>query len=145
MERTNSRATRYRLTDKMVVGSFAAALVVVMYAAVSAHIRPYDRVAVAATHSMQDQPEEVTLTLKNGGFKPDKITRQAGRFQFTVDNRSRAEELVLRLDQEDGTRVREIRVTRNAVDWSEELDLSPGVYLLTEASHERWVCRFVIQ
>lgn len=92
----------------------------------------------------QDLPE-VTLTLRAEGFAPDALTRPAGRFRLSVDNRSGVEEITLRLNREDGTLVREMFIRRGTVDWSEVIDLAAGVYVLSEVSHPAWVCRITAQ
>jgi len=120
-------------------------LIIGMTATVCPHAQSNMRFAAAELFTSPQQIEELTLTLNDAGFTPAEVTRQAGRFQFFVDNRSQSKELVFHLDREDGTRVREVRVTPETVDWSEEVNLSPGIYFLKEASHEQWVCRFIVQ
>lgn len=101
--------------------------------------------AAAARPWLIQEPEEVVLTLNAEGFIPAEVTRDAGRFQLSVDNRSGVEELTLNLKGADGTLLREMRVGRGGSDWSELLDLAPGSYTLSEASHSNWVCVFIIR
>lgn len=88
------------------------------------------------------QVELVTITPR--GFEPAAISRSGGRFLLSVDNRSGLDEVTLRIDRVAGDRLREARVPRKELDWSEVADLTPGQYVLTEASHPQWVCRFTI-
>lgn len=94
--------------------------------------------------SIVQEPDEVVVTLKPEGFIPSKITRGAGRFQLSVDNRSEVEELTLHLKGANGTQLREIRVARGSGDWSEVFDLTPGSYTLSEANHSNWVCQITV-
>ncbi len=94
--------------------------------------------------SIVQEPDEVVLTLKPEGFIPAEVTRDPGRFQLSVDNRSGVEELTLHLKRSDGTQLREMRIAPGS-DWSELLDLAPGNYTLSEASHSNWVCVFIVR
>lgn len=94
--------------------------------------------------SSVQEPDEVVLTLKPEGFIPSEITRGAGRFQLSVDNRSGVEELTLQLKGADGTQLREMRVAGGGGDWSEVFELTPGSYILSEANHSSWVCQITV-
>ena len=61
-----------------------------------------------------------------------------------IDNRSGLLVLAPRLTLGATVGVREIAVPREQPNWDEVVDPPPGVYLLTEATHPRWVCRIVI-
>jgi hypothetical protein len=89
--------------------------------------------------------EEVTLLLRATGFEPAQVTRPAGRFLLSVDNRSGVEELTFEITRADGTKVREIKVLKGNVDWSEEINLIAGQYTLNEAAHPAWVCSITAQ
>jgi hypothetical protein len=93
----------------------------------------------------KDGEAEVTLTLSADGFAPAQVTRPAGRFMLSVDNRTDVKALTLRLSDAGGTVVREIKVREGALDWSEEINLAAGQYTLMEASHSQWVCQLTIQ
>lgn len=89
--------------------------------------------------------EELTLTLRPEGFTPAEVTRAAGRYQLSVDNCTELkEEFAFRLSRDGGSLVREMRVERGTVDWSELIDLTAGSYTLTETRHTEWVCRLTI-
>jgi hypothetical protein len=88
------------------------------------------------------QAEIITITRR--GFEPAEITRAAGRFILMVENRSGLEEVTFRLDQENGSRVYEVALPQEKPDWSEVVDLQPGVYVLTEANHADWLARITI-
>lgn len=135
--------------------SVAAGLVVIAFiasTALAARARrssppplPDSVLAGAQVKPTPEEPEEVTLTLRADGFTPAEMTRPAGRFLLTVDNRSGVEELILLLTREDGERVRELRIPPRMLDWNEMIDLPAGHYTLREANHPSWVCRITAQ
>src|SRR5687768_16455796 len=43
----------------------------------------------------QDEPEEITLTLRPEGFDPAEVVRPAGRYMLSVDNRSGVDAVTL--------------------------------------------------
>ena len=103
---------------------------------------PADKALPAPT---PDTIEEVTLTIRAEGFDPTELARPAGRFLLSVDNRSAVEELTFRLNGEDGECLREMRIQRGTVDWSEMVDLPAGRYTLTEVNHAGWACRIILR
>ena len=88
--------------------------------------------------------ESELITITPHGFEPREITRPQGRFLLMVDNRSGLDGIALRLDHESGNRLREARERREELDWSDELDLKPGHYVLSEANHPGWVCKITV-
>lgn len=90
--------------------------------------------------------ESESVTLRPTGFEPAFITRPAGRFLLMVDNRSGAPVMALQLDEQAGasTRLRDVRIPREELDWSDVVDLHPGRYILTEAAHPGRMCHITI-
>ena len=88
--------------------------------------------------------EEELITIRPGGFDPVEIVRPKGNFLLAIDNRSGLTEVDLRLDSEFDNRLSK-RVSREELDSRTIVDLNPGTYLLTEAGHPGWVCRFRIK
>lgn len=84
------------------------------------------------------------ITITRGGFEPAELTRPMGRFGLFVQNRSGLEEVTLRLDRVAGSRLREVPVPREKLDWDDVIDLTPGRYVLTEANNPDWVCNITI-
>jgi len=84
------------------------------------------------------------ITIRPGGFDPVEIVRPKGNFLLAIDNRSGLTEVDLRLDSEFDNRLSK-RVSREELDSRTIVDLNPGTYLLTEAGHPGWVCRFRIK
>lgn len=101
--------------------------------------------APATLGAAQGGADEVTLTITVDGFTPATLTRPAGRFMLSVDNRTDVAALTLWLNRADGSRVRELQVPANTLDWSEAVELAAGDYLLTEAQHPTWVCHITAQ
>jgi hypothetical protein len=91
------------------------------------------------------EPLEVeTITAGPTGFGPIEISRPKGRFILMVRNKSGAEELSLQLARENGNRLQAKRLTKGQRAWNNFLDLTPGLYVLSEANHPDWTCRIKI-
>ena len=86
----------------------------------------------------------LSITLRQGGFVPQEITRPAGDYYISVNNLSRVSILRLRLTRENGNGLREVKVAGRKRNWRQNIHLTPGTYLLTEVSHPDWVCRIII-
>ncbi len=99
-----------------------------------------------SVQSKSNEPQVVALpiVLKPLGFVPSEITKPAGDYFLSVGNQSGVSEITLRLDRERGERLHEAQVKKQRLRWRQAVHLTPGTYLLTEASHPRWVCRITI-
>lgn len=86
--------------------------------------------------------EDVTITQR--GFEPQELTRPAGRFFLSVENRSGQRGLTLIIDPEQGERIREFTQPEDALDWIDELQLTPGRYTLTTREQPNWVCHITV-
>jgi len=84
------------------------------------------------------------ITIRPTGFERAQITRPKGLFGIAVENRSGLTDIVLRLDQEGGPRLRQAQLSRQNLNWKDRFDLAPGRYVLTEASHPDWKCNITI-
>jgi hypothetical protein len=93
--------------------------------------------------SIQRMDIEV-VTIRPTGFERTEITRPKGVFGIAVENRSGLADMVLRLDQEGGSRLRQAQLSSKKLNWKDVLDLLPGRYVLTEASNPSWLCRITI-
>jgi hypothetical protein len=99
---------------------------------------------MALEGSTSQQLEAERFTIRATGFEPGEISRPAGRFLLAVENRSGLKELVLRLSNESGKLLREVRITGKQPDWNDIIDAPGGNYILTEANHPDWACRITI-
>jgi hypothetical protein len=94
--------------------------------------------------SRRSEVEALPIQLKRGGFVPGEIIRPAGHYFLSVTNISGVGDVLLRLDREGGGRLHESNVHRERPSWRQNVYLTPGTYLLTEANHSEWVCRLTI-
>lgn len=93
----------------------------------------------------KDAIEEVSLMLTAKGFAPAEVRPQGKKFLLSLDNRTDAKELTLRMVRNDGVQIREIRVPGGGGDWSELFELQPGNYTFSEVNHSNWTCTIVIK
>jgi hypothetical protein len=100
--------------------------------------------AVVERGSRRSDVEALPITLKRGGFVPGEIIRPTGHYFLSVTNFSGVGDVLLRLDREGRERLHERRVQRENPSWRQNMHLTPGTYLLTEANHPEWVCRLTI-
>ena len=84
------------------------------------------------------------LTLRRTGFDPPALTIPSGNFLLAVDNLSDFAKAQLTLVEERKDKLKDIKFESHNRDWREEIDLKPGVYLLSEISHPEWVCRITV-
>jgi hypothetical protein len=99
-----------------------------------------------AAQGQKRRIEPVFVTLTPTGFEPAELTRSRGAFLLMVDNRSNNPDLLFHLDRENGNREHEQQTRKGGrLDWNKYLDLPPGRYLLTEATHPGWVCKITIE
>jgi hypothetical protein len=137
-----SPLTRRRLTAVAVF----AALAVGASAAVAGKFKSPATVTPAAAQSNApaDRLETELITITPTGFDPAELTRPQGRVILELDNRSGLEEVELRVERSNGAREKEVRVHRTTLDWSGEVTLHPGTYVIREAGHPDWVCNVTI-
>lgn len=83
------------------------------------------------------------IRLTPNGFEPSEVTRPKGRFILHVENSTMLTDISLALSRKAGGRERESRLVKKR-KWVEMIDLPPGQYLLTEASHPSWTCQINI-
>ena len=86
----------------------------------------------------------IPIMIRAGGFVPHEVTRPHGDYFLSVTNASGVADIKLRFERENGERLNEVNVKKERPGWRTSVRLTPGTYLLTEADHPTWVCRFVI-
>jgi hypothetical protein len=89
-------------------------------------------------------PEARLITFQPYGFEPSEVTLKAEPFLLAVDNRSGVHEPVFRVNRVAGGRLHEVRMAKGRLAWRQLVNLSPGDYVLTEATHPDLVCRITI-
>ena len=100
-------------------------------------------VAVPVAGAQQADGDEVQIALSGNGFTPAEVSHAAGTFALAVENQSANSEYVLQLKNEGGTLLNEVPVQKGSAIWT--VDLPAGRYMLTEASHQNWVCQIIVQ
>jgi hypothetical protein len=84
------------------------------------------------------------VTLHPQGFQPDAITRKQGRLAVIVINKSGLNDVSVNLEREVGGRLLATPISREKPVWGDAIELAPGRYVLTEASHPKWVCNITV-
>jgi hypothetical protein len=92
----------------------------------------------------QNAVEAEIIALRPTGFEPSEIIRPGGRFLLAVSDQSGLEGGELQLLEEGERKIHEVRLSPGKRLWRKVVDLAPGEYRLTEASHPEWVCRITI-
>ena len=64
--------------------------------------------------------------------------------RHALDNLTDIPKLQLTLIEDKKDKLKDIKVESRNRDWREEIDLKPGIYLLSEISHPGWVCRITV-
>jgi hypothetical protein len=90
------------------------------------------------------QMESELITVTPQGFEPREITRPNGAFLLMIDNRSGLTTIQPQLKSTTLVRLLDITLPREEPDWSQVVNLQPGIYLLTESNHPTWVFRLTI-
>ncbi len=79
------------------------------------------------------------------GFQPLQLLWPAkGKHMIFVRNTTKLQPLVLRLNRDQGPKLKEVPLGDNHRHWKELLELAPGTYFLTEANHPAWKCMIVV-
>jgi len=102
------------------------------------------RLLTRARSGGQEVPQTELITVTPTGFEPAEITRPAGRFILSVENRSGLEEVTLVLRDATGRELLREHVPNERLDWSGALDLPAGAYLLSEEGHPGWACTLTL-
>lgn len=101
-----------------------------------------------ANTSQDHTAEVVLLVLTPQGFDETVITRPKGKFLLVVESRLGLKEPSLALSRIVGNnskeKLKDGDIKKGRRNWSEELDLNPGEYELTEVNNPDWSCRLTI-
>ncbi len=144
----NRKHNSLGLFNYLLFASLIVLILIILSGSVfSARARVSKEVVPAQTTSERERQPALQvelITITRTGFEPTELTVPAGKFLLDVDNRSEIAEVELRLDRQEGGREVTTTVRSRAPEWRGELDLRPGVYILSEANHPRWICRITI-
>lgn len=84
------------------------------------------------------------LTLRRSGFDPSELVIPSGNFMLAVDNLTGIPDIALTLAEDKKSKIKDLGFTEMKRDWREELEMKPGVYILSEVSHPEWICRITV-
>lgn len=83
------------------------------------------------------------IQLRNGGFVPKAITRQAGNYELLINNVSGELEGTLLLEHENGNRIETLTLMK-ARNLRKLIRLTPGNYVLRVRNQPTWLTRLTI-
>jgi len=93
----------------------------------------------------QSTTSQLTITVSSQGMTPTNATVGTGIIHLLVKNNSNVEPLHLKVTRESGELVREMTAPNNSNEWAIELELSAGLYTISEASNTSWNCHVTVQ
>lgn len=131
--------------------AFAIALITLGTAAISSRAWLIRSFAAVAGSTAQQTPTAAGIRIRSPlevelisvhphGFQPREITRAKGRFLLELDDHSGLKTLALRITSVSGPSLRDVAMKHEEPSWSEEMDLAPGRYVVSEAAHPGWTC-----
>jgi len=90
----------------------------------------------AATVSVDDEPQVVSIEVTPSGFQPNEATAPRGKFLILLQNRTGRRDLNFWLGRENRERVAESAPEKR--DWKAQVQLNPGTYIIGETNHPEW-------
>ena len=93
-------------------------------------------VTKAATASLEDLPQVISLAVTPSGFDSSEITAPRGKFLILLHNRTGRRDLDFWLARENEGRVAESQAQKR--DWTAQVQLNPGTYIIGETTHPEW-------
>ena len=108
---------------------------------------PHSALPAAQASPTPADPQVQVITLGPTGFVPSSVTLNLSTFVLAVNNRSGVQSIMLQLAAQNSgqsTNVASAPVVSSNPGWRTLLNLSPGQYMLTEASHPQWTCQITI-
>ncbi len=94
--------------------------------------------------ALSQETEVITTTLGPSGFTPSQLSHSAGHFDLKVINESGQQQIDLRVEDASGERVAGAQISSKVRVWVGQLDLAPGAYVLSEATHPGWTCSMTV-
>lgn len=85
-----------------------------------------------------------TVMLTPHGFEPKEFERSAGKFLLGIDNRIKPEEFTFEIVEENGYKVRQLKLPKGQIRLRKLLNLQAGHYSLREVDHPEWTCSIVL-
>ena len=129
---------RIRLPQRRISLAVTAILAIIV------PIGTYAALRGATANSPPTSSLEVELiTLRPAGCEPAEIIRPKDPFVLFIDDRS-GKETSLVLQRVNGERVRSVHINRKKSEWQDVLDLTPGNYVLQDATNSELRCQITI-
>ena len=94
--------------------------------------------------SSKQRVEGEVIALRATGFEPQQLTRSARPFLLLLNNYSLLPVAKLQVERMDGVIIRTISLSDKTRTWSDVIDLPPGNYRLSEATHSHWFCQITL-
>lgn len=98
-----------------------------------------------ATATKLSKMDTEVIELNRYGFYPTQISRSGGQFFLYVRNATGLRAYSLQLLRQTGQAEKQKAISNQVPNWKEALDIAPGTYTLTEASHPAWTCKITIR
>ena len=103
------------------------------------------KTAQQAGNAQESTPSNLTIRYTNEGLSPASATVIAGKVVLKVENQRPLERLTLRINRQGGELVREVALPDKATEWTTELELGAGQYVVTETSRTGVSCQITAQ
>ena len=87
----------------------------------------------------------LAVFLTSHGFEPSRITSPARRFALAVIPQTGQSNLSFSLDRLVGGHIRNALIRKEEPLWADVHDLTPGRYILSEASNPQWTCEIIVR
>ena len=94
--------------------------------------------------SMQSA-NEISVTVREGGCEPARVTRSPGQVRLTVTNETNVQGLTLQLYRSNGALVRETSIEQGSTSWSDVVNLEAGSYTLIADHNPAWTFNIQVQ
>ncbi len=94
--------------------------------------------------ALSQETDVITTTLSPSGFSPSQLSHAPGRFDLKVVNESGQQQIDLRVKDASGERIAGTQISSKVRVWVGQLDLAPGAYVLSEATHPGWTCSITV-
>jgi hypothetical protein len=101
--------------------------------------------AQQAGNSQENTPSQLTIRFSNEGLSPASATVLAGKILLKVENQRPLERLTLRINRQGGELIREVALPDKATEWTTELELGVGQYVVSETSRTGGSCVLTVQ
>jgi hypothetical protein len=156
LSRTSARLINTSRSHRLASSALALITLVLAFSAVAAMSRAAktitprspsagdsQQILESAGQRAKEKIGSESIAITRHGLEPREISRVGGRFFLLVENRSGVNPLVFRVTAQSGSRLKEFTLTRDQLDWADEVNIPEGQYTITEVNHG-WTCHLTI-